>query len=145
SGGHRGRLHGRRLLGLGGRTMRRAARWMVPFLLLGVVTAPTVGHAASVRAGIAPTNGRILFTHCEDPSGCQIYTANPDGSALEQVTSGEDSFQGDWSPDGERIAYVSFTSGDAAIWIANADGSDPQQLTPDDPDSDNFWPRFSPD
>ena len=120
---------------------------MVPFLLLGVVTlpAPAAGHAASVRAGVAPTNGRILFTHCEDPSGCQIYTANPDGSALEQVTSGEDSFQGDWSPDGERIAYVSFTSGDAAIWIANADGSDPQQLTPDDPDSDNFWPRFSPD
>ena len=118
---------------------------MVPFLLLGVVTAPAAGHAASVRAGIAPTNGRILFTHCEDPSGCQIYTANPDGSALEQVTSGEDSFQGDWSPDGERIAYVSFTSGDAAIWIADADGSDPQQLTPDDPDSDNFWPRFTPD
>ncbi len=92
----------------------------------------------------SPT-GRILFTHCEDPSGCQIYTANPDGSALEQVTSGEDSFQGDWSPDGERIAYVSFTSGDAAIWIADADGSDPQQLTPDDSDSDNFWPRFTPD
>ena len=34
---------------------------------------------------------------------------------------------------------------DAAIWIVNADGSDPQQLTPTDPDSDNFWPRFTPD
>ena len=47
--------------------MRRAARWMVPFLLLGVVTAPTTtASGRTVRAGTAPTNGRILFTHCED-------------------------------------------------------------------------------
>lgn len=126
--------------------MRRAARWMVPFLLLGVVmvkTTSAAGRAATVRTEVAPTNGRILFTHCED--ACQIYTANPDGSAVEQVTSDGDSFQGDWSPDGERIAYASFASGDLAIWIVNADGSEPQQLTPDDPDSDDLAPRFTAD
>ena len=79
------------------------------------------------------------------PIGCQIYTANPDGSAIDQVTDGADSFQGDWSPDATRIAYASFTSGDLAIWIVNADGSDPHQLTPDDPESDDFAPRFTAD
>ena len=133
--------------------MRRAAMWITSLLLLGFVAVPSpaVGHEASVRqasvrqASRYPANGRILFTHCEDPTGCQIYTANPDGSAIEQVTSAGDAFEGDWSPNGNRIAYVSFTSGDAAIWIVDVDGSDPEQLTPDDPDSDNFWPRFTPD
>jgi Tol biopolymer transport system component len=128
--------------------MKRTARWIVPFLLFGVVAMPALGQAAPLRtgsAGVTPENGRILFTHCDDQSGCQIYTANPDGSAVEQVTHEGDAFQGDWSPDGQRIAYVSFTSGDAAIWIVNADGSDPQQLTPDDPDADSLWPRFTAD
>lgn len=114
---------------------------------IGVMTAgllaPASGTSAAPRR--LPANGRILFTHCEDATGCQIYTANPDGSAIDQVTSAGDASQGDWSPDGTRIAYLSFESGDAAIWIVGADGSNPTQLTPDDPDSDNFWPRFTPD
>lgn len=129
--------------------MRRAVVWCTSLLLLGLVAMPAPasgrsGHRPAV-AHRARANGRILFTHCDDAVGCQIYTANPDGSAIEQVTSAGDAFGGDWSPDGERIAYVSFTSGDAAIWIVNADGSDPEQLTPDDPDSDNDSPRFTPD
>jgi TolB protein len=121
---------------------------LLPALLLAVAVSatPAAGETSNVQAPSADAaNGRILFTHCERHVGCQIYTANPDGSAIEQVTSAGDAFQGDWSPDGSRIAYVSFTSGDAAIWLVNADGSDPQQLTPDDPDSDNFWPRFTAD
>jgi Tol biopolymer transport system component len=121
---------------------------LLPLLLLGVTATPVVGSAAPVRtgsAGVAPANGRILFTHCDGQTGCQIYTANPDGSAVEQVTHEGDAFQGDWSPDGTRIVYASVTSGDLALWIVNADGSDPRQLTPDDPDSDDLWPRFTAD
>jgi Tol biopolymer transport system component len=128
--------------------MRRITGWLLPFLVLGLAAMPALGHATPVgtgSAGVAPANGRILFTHCEDAIGCQIFTANPDGGAVEQVTHDGDAFQGDWSPDGTRIAYASFTSGDLAIWIVNADGSDPHQLTPDDPDSDDLWPRFSAD
>jgi TolB protein len=124
--------------------------WVTSLMLLGLVTMPSAASDRSTSArrasvGAYPATGRILFTHCKGPIGCQIYTANPDGSAIERVTGAGEAFQGDWSPDGRRIAYVSDTSGDAAIWIVDADGSHPEQLTPDDPDSDNFSPRFTPD
>ena len=126
--------------------MKRSWWWLSPLLLLGLGAnpGPALGTSPTPEAHAAlPANGRILFTHCEDPGGCQIYTANPDGSAVDQVTTGGDSFLGDWSPDGEKIAYASSASGDLAIWIVHADGTDPHQLTPDDPNSDNLWPRFS--
>lgn len=103
-----------------------------------------LGGGPATSAGAAPSNGRILFTRCSDATGCQIYTANPDGSALRRVTTEGDNFLGDWSPDGTRITYASTASGDLAIWIAHADGSNARQLTPDDPDSDSLWPRFAP-
>jgi Tol biopolymer transport system component len=140
--------------------MKRSHWWLSPFVLLvlfvlfvllGLAATPGPTQAMSptdpVRAGRAalPANGRILFTHCEDPGGCQIYTANPDGTAVDQVTAGADSFQGDWSPNGKRIAFASLRSGDLTIWIARADGTHPRQLTPDDPDADDLWPRFTSD
>jgi len=128
--------------------MKRSYWWLSPLLLLGLATIPGPAHGTSqtVTARTAlQANGRILFTRCEDPGGCQIYTANPDGTAVDQVTEGADSLQGDWSPDGTQIAYASLGSGDLTIWIVNADGTDPRQLTPDDPDSDDLWPRFTAD
>jgi dipeptidyl aminopeptidase/acylaminoacyl peptidase len=39
-------------------------------------------------------------------------------------------FEPDFSPDGQRLAFSSRRSGDAVeIWLASADGSNPQQLT----------------
>ena len=123
--------------------MKRIAQLCALGLMAAALVAPAAGDAGAARR--LPANGRILFTHCEDATGCEIYTANPDGSAIEQVTSAGDAFQGDWSPNGKRITYASFASGDAAIWIVDADGSNPQQLTPDHPASNNFWPRFTSD
>lgn len=121
--------------------MRRIGSILTTALVAGAFLS-AIGPAAAVDP--SPVNGRILFTHCDEATGCHIYTVNPDGSALRRVTSEGDNFMGDWSPNGETITYVGTASGDVAIWIANADGSDPRQLTPDDPGSDNFWPRFAP-
>jgi Tol biopolymer transport system component len=131
--------------------MRRSWWWLSPVVLLGlgVTTSPAhsmsdTGSAQAERA-TRPANGRILFTHCEDPGGCQIYTSNPDGTALDQVTNGAGASQGDWSPDGSRIVFAGLNSGDQTIWIVDADGTHPHQLTPNDPDSDDLWPRFTAD
>jgi Tol biopolymer transport system component len=113
-------------------------------LAFAFLAALVFGAGPATSLGAAPQEGRILFTRCDDAHGCQIYTANPDGSAIRRVTAGADSFEGDWSPDGTRIAYVSLRSGDFAIWIADADGSHAMQLTTDDRNSADFWPRFAP-
>jgi dipeptidyl aminopeptidase/acylaminoacyl peptidase len=47
-----------------------------------------------------------------------------------------------WSPDGRRIAFQSFRSGTGNIWVCEADGSNPIQLTRFD--SHTGTPRWSP-
>jgi TolB protein len=48
-----------------------------------------------------------------------------------------------WSPDGAKIAYVSDVAGTPDLWIMNADGTNPVQLT-NDPGDESF-PEWSPD
>ena len=43
--------------------------------------------------------------------------------------STEDDSHPDYSPDGRMITFVSTRSGAAEVWVANADGSNPRQLT----------------
>jgi len=89
-------------------------------------------------------NGRIAFGGC-GVTNCDVYTLNPDGTALHQVTHDASSFHPDRSPDAVHIAYASVASGFVAIWVADADGANVRQLTPDDPTSFNVWPCFMPD
>ena len=110
---------------------------------MAVVTALIGGATAPAGAAYPGPNGRILFDRCD--RRCQIWTVNPDGSGLEKVTTEGQNFLGDWSPDGTRIVYVSTRSGDLALWIANADGADAVQLTPNRNVTDPLWPRFTPD
>lgn len=49
-----------------------------------------------------------------------------------------------WSLDGRRIAYVSDESGEEAIWVRGADGSEPRQLTQEKLGR-LYAPRWSPD
>ena len=56
---------------------------------------------------------------------------NPDGSGLVSLTAGSwaaDS-QPVFSPDGSRIAFVSDRTGDAEIFVMNADGTGVTQVT----------------
>ncbi len=48
-----------------------------------------------------------------------------------------------WSPDGKKIAYMSFRAGHNQLWVASAASGNPYRLT--DSDGETFTPTWSPD
>jgi len=85
------------------------------------------GFAAAPAGATQPgSNGRIAFTG-DTGNGVEIFTINPDGSDLQQLTHlGETASTPDFSPDGARIV---FALEDVGIFMMDADGSNQQQLT----------------
>ena len=73
---------------------------------------------------------------------------NADGSGEQRLTDPEiDSTYPDWSPDGARIVYASDAGGEWGhydIFVMNADGTDPTQLTFTE-DVNESEPAWSPD
>ncbi|CCW16165.1 tolB protein precursor, periplasmic protein involved in the tonb-independent uptake of group A colicins [Sphingobium indicum BiD32] len=120
------------------------------------------GSAASVaQPGGAPTAGKETMVSVEDATNVAL-TLSPDGSRiafdllgilwtmpvaggpLKRLTGDfDDLAQPDWSPDGTRIAFQSYRSGNFHIWSVAADGGDMRQHT--DGLLDDREPRWSPD
>jgi Tol biopolymer transport system component len=97
--------------------------------------------ATEVAARYSPDGTRIAYV-LNAVGGMKIMVMDIDGSDQRRLTSTPDSIFEDspvWTPDGSRIVYSSAGS----IWIINADGSDPRQLTSGDT-RDN-QPAVSPD
>src|SRR5919112_156655 len=106
-------------------------------------------------AGGAPTrNGQIVFCryfNAEQTKGA-LFTMNPDGSHIRQITHPPKSFPQDdnaaWSPDGKRIAFqrepIDFST--SRVMVVNPDTADTRTVVPCGPRcvaaSD---PDFSPD
>ena len=73
-----------------------------------------------------------------------IYKVRKDGSELTNLTGSVDnSFRPDWSPDGQRIVFMSERDGNRELYVMNADGSNPVRLTENS--GDDNQPRWSPD
>ncbi len=98
--------------------------------------------AASAPPAIAGDHGEILFT--SDGAGSpDIWTMSPKGRDAVNLTAGSPAADGraSWRPDGRKIVFVSdrATPGnptppgaegpDSEIFVMNADGSHPTQLT----------------
>ena len=125
-----------------------------PFVLAALVLSLAVTPAQATSPG---ENGKIVFVGNQSGTW-QLYTINPDGSDMVQITNLPPTFWETWypafSPDGKRIAFGHDTpahpcgtagvppSGCADIYIVNADGSGLEQLTHDGLSS---VPRWSPD
>jgi Tol biopolymer transport system component/serine/threonine protein kinase len=94
-------------------------------------------------------SGQIAFA--SDVNGVvEIYVMNIDGTGLQQVTNLEEgACQPNWSPDGQRLVFISPCDGnqeyyqDSALYIINVDGSNmnPLSTTP----GGDFDPDWSPD
>ena len=117
-------------------------RVVVCLLLLvgaGFILLPTPAHAT-----FPGKNGRIAFI-----LGPDVYTMNPDGSDVKQLTNlGPEAgaFWESWSPDGKQIVFNVFSPPNfvAEIWLMNADGSNQHLVLKEDNFRDER-PSFTPD
>jgi Tol biopolymer transport system component len=128
------------------------SRWAAGVVALAVAIAGLfltiwVFQSGQPRPAAPISNGRIAFSGF-DGTSWDIYSVEPDGSGLTELTHLSDQVAEDpaWSPDGERIAYVVVGNGGGGrsdVWVMDAGGSDPRRLT-EGPGS-SWSPTWSPD
>ncbi len=130
--------------------------------------APTLAPTdAPTEAAVAPTEApaagpRIAFISNRDGQYYQVYTMAADGSDVRQVTTDPTNkwspdwqlgrlgdlpgTQLAWSPDGTRLIYTAELApgGPIDLWLINADGTNPVNLTAPDragrPNENDFQP-----
>ena len=87
----------------------------------------TFNDAFEFRPNWSPDGGQITFTTDRD-GDFEVYTMRADGTNQTNVTANPAGDDGNsaWSPDGEKIAYL---SGDSDVFTMNADGSNQVSLT----------------
>jgi Tol biopolymer transport system component len=115
----------------------------------------TDARTSDQQPAVSPDGSRIAFASDRANSGSDdlmdIYTMNSDGSEVTRLTSdgayryplSSRSTAPAWSPDGSRIAFQSTRSGNHEIWVMDADGSDPVNVS-QSPGADTE-PAWSPD
>ncbi len=111
------------------------------------VLAPLIASVPSDAAHAAAANckGNIVFT--SDRAGPQpdLYVMDARGGNPTQITT-TGAHAPDWSPDGSKIVFDSFTQeGAHDIFTVNADGSDLTDLTNLAPGTDQYDAAWSPD
>jgi TolB protein len=103
--------------------------------------------AAPAGAAGPPATGRIAFA---DFMTNQLYTVNPDGTALAQLTHEPDGIAArwpSWSPNGSHILFdrLNLSNSVGRIWIMNAGGTGQRRLVSEVPGHSDLQPSYSPD
>jgi Tol biopolymer transport system component len=81
-----------------------------------IAATPTPAHASAAH------NGRILFQAVVHKH-TQIFTIQPNGSGLRQITHTADAEQADWAPDGSAIAFDAPGATAVDVFTIRPDGS----------------------
>lgn len=128
---------------------------MRPFRILAFVPFCAALALAACDSPTGPRRAeRLLITRIEQGNP-DVYTILPDGSGPVRLTSQPYAeYCARWSPDGRRIAYVAspdsvrsdgYWSPVSAVYVMNADGSDPVRLSPLSPGTPTGCPDWHPD
>lgn len=96
----------------------------------------TYTRATTYGAAWSPDSKRIAFTSTQ-PVTEEVFVINSDGSKKTKLTAtayidhGPKAWNKNpcWSPDGTQIAFASARNGEQEIFIMNADGTEPRQIT----------------
>ena len=116
-----------------------------------------VSNGKSATNPAISADGRRL-AYVEESFETDIWKFEKNLPARRLIESVLDDHSPDFSPDGARAAFVSYRTGSAEVWIADADGKNQRQITGGDsfepaanpPEKTSFGtsagsPRFSPD
>jgi Tol biopolymer transport system component len=100
----------------------------------------TTNEGTWISLDLSPDESTIVFELLGD-----LYTIPVSGGEATRITSGQGyDMQPRYSPDGSKLVFVSDRDGSENVWIANADGLDPRQLT--DGERENYVsPEWTPD
>lgn len=102
------------------------------------------GRANSLSPHYSPAANRLVFSLQYFDQDILHYRIGS-GAPTPIVVSSVDDTNPQYSPDGKKIAFASARAGEVyTIWVANADGSNPTQLT-DRVERGAASPRWSPD
>jgi TolB protein len=145
----------------------RAVLVLREFILIVVLCSAPLASAMRASEPAAPVrltrDGHFKQRPVWSPDGKQVVFArhrsgmialaviNSDGSGEKIITSGKfPQYDASWSPDGSRLAFTnvpqSGTQGNLEVYVAKADGSDPQKFAGDQGKlSHEEFPAWSPD
>ena len=94
----------------------------------------------AVESGYAAWKPKIVFSSTRDGDS-EIYVMESDGSKQVRITiDPARDYDPSWSPDGERIAFVSNRErGQEQIFVMDSDGGNPMRLTNDSTHQEPAW------
>ena len=96
----------------------------------------------SIRPTVAASRDRLVFV--KEQEDTDIYRFELGHAAEPLITSTSRDGNPQFSPDGRRVVFESERTGEHEVWLAEADGSSPRQLT-HGPGLMQGSPRWSPD
>ena len=105
----------------------------------GLLLPPFPGVKFTFAVDWSPSGNQIVYERRREWGGA-IYRANADGSGETRISPpGVASHNAVWSPNGLKVAYRRYSTGNAAsatLWVMNADGTGQAQLIPDGVNAD---------
>lgn len=91
-------------------------------------TSPAEG--ADFDPDIDPTGERFVFASTRHSRHSHLYTKSVGGAVITQITDGTaNDAQPQYSPNGQRVAFVSDRGGSWDIWVIDANGKNAEQIT----------------